>query len=60
LKEQFITVDVGELVYIVHCVSQEDDKAEAMAMEHTLINGTCDLSKPELSSRFYFWVMLLV
>ena len=37
----------------VHCAFVDDTKAESSPKERTLINSTCDLSKPEISVRWY-------
>ena len=53
MKAPFKKSDAEELVNVVHCAFIDDKKAEAAFMERTLINTNCDLSKPEITVRFY-------
>jgi len=53
MKAPFKKSDAEELVNVVHCAFIDDKKAEAAFKERTLINTNCDLSKPEITVRFY-------
>jgi hypothetical protein len=53
LKPPFKKEDVTKLTEAVHCAFVDDEKAEAGPKERTLINTTSDLSKPEISVRWY-------
>ena len=53
MKAPFKKSDAEELVNVVHCAFIDDKKAEAAFEERTLINTNCDLSKPEITVRFY-------
>ena len=60
LKEKFATLqapykraDATALTDAVHCSFVDDHQAEAAPNERTLINTNADLSKPEISVRFY-------
>jgi len=53
LKPPFTFKDAVAMTDAVHCAFADDKKAEAGPMERTLINSTCDLSKPEISVRWY-------
>ncbi len=52
-KQLFKVSDASDLINLVHCAFVDDKKAESVDMERTLINTTCDLSKPEISVRLY-------
>ena len=54
LSAPFSIDDVNAMTDSVHCAFTDTDKAESGPMERTLSNCTCDLSKPELSARWYF------
>lgn len=45
--------DATALTDAIHCAFIDDELAEAGPMERTLINTTTDLSKPEISVRWY-------
>ena len=53
LTPPFTISDVVAMSDAVHCSFADDEKAEAGPMERTLINSTCDLSKREISVRWY-------
>ena len=53
LKPPFKKEDATAMTDAVHCAFVDDEKAEAAPMERTLINTTADLSKPEISVRWY-------
>ena len=53
MKAPFKKSDAEELVNVVHCAFIDDKKAEAATKERTIINTNCDLSKPEITVRFY-------
>ncbi len=53
MKPSFRKSDAKDLVDVVHCTFVDDKKAEAAIDERTLINTNCDLSKPEITVRFY-------
>ena len=53
LTPPFEKKDATTMTDAVHCAFVDDDKAEAAPMERTLINTTADLSKPEISVRWY-------
>ena len=53
LNPPFTISDVVAMTDAVHCSFVDDEKAEAGPLERTLINSTCDLSKPEISVRWY-------
>jgi len=52
-KAPFTISDAVAMTDAVHCAFVDDAKAEAMPMERTLINSTCDLQKREISVRWY-------
>jgi len=52
-KPPFTFDDAVAMTDAVHCAFVDDTKAEASPKERTLINSTCDLSKPEISVRWY-------
>ncbi len=53
LKPPFRKEDATAMTDAVHCAFIDDKKAEAGPKERTLINTTADLSKPEISVRWY-------
>jgi len=53
LAAPFKKEDATAMTDSVHCSFVDDKKAEAGPIERTLSNCTCDLSKPELSVRWY-------
>ncbi len=53
LKPPFKKADATAMTDAVHCAFIDDKKAEAGTNERTLINTTADLSKPEISVRWY-------
>lgn len=53
LEPPFVKGDATKMTDAVHCAFIDDRKAEAAPKERTLINTTADLSKPEISVRFY-------
>lgn len=53
LKPPFKRSDVVNLLDEIHCAFIDDEKAEAGPKERTLINVNADLSKPEISIRWY-------
>ena len=53
MKAPFEKSDAKDLVDVCHCAFVDDKKAEAAFDERTLINTNCDLSKPEITVRFY-------
>jgi len=53
LKAPFVKGDATKMTDAVHCSFVDDKMAEAAPKERTLINTTADLSKPEISVRFY-------
>jgi len=60
LRDKFATLeapykreDATALTDVVHCAFADDKKAEAAPRERTLYNINADLSKPEISVRFY-------
>jgi len=53
LTPPFTISDVVAMSDAVHCSFADDEKAEAGPLERTLINSTCDLSKREISVRWY-------
>ncbi len=53
LKQPFQESDASDLIDLVHCAFVDWKKAESVVEERTLIKTTCDLSKPEISVRFY-------
>ncbi len=53
LEPPFTFDDAVAMTDAVHCAFVDDTKAEASPKERTLINTTCDLSKPEISVRWY-------
>jgi len=52
-KPPFQKTDAEDLVNVVHCAFVDWKKAQAADTERTLINTNCDLSKPEITVRFY-------
>jgi hypothetical protein len=53
LSPPFKKADATVMTDAVHCAFIDDKKAEAGPKERTLINTTADLSKPEISVRWY-------
>jgi hypothetical protein len=53
LTPPFSKEDVTALTDSIHCAFRDDELAEAGPKERTLINTTTDLSKPEISVRWY-------
>lgn len=53
LSAPFKIDDVNAMTDAVHCSFTDTKKAESGPLERTLSNCTCDLSKPELSVRWY-------
>jgi len=53
LSAPFKKEDVNAMTDAVHCSFVDTKKAESGPLERTLSNCTCDLSKPELSVRWY-------
>jgi len=53
LEPPFKKEDATALTDAIHCAFVDDELAEAGPMERTLINTTADLSKPEISVRWY-------
>ena len=53
LSTPFKIDDVNAMTDSVHCSFTDTKKAESGPLERTLSNCTCDLSKPELSVRWY-------
>ena len=53
MKPPFQKSDAKDLVDVVHYAFIDSKKAEAVEEERTLINTNCDLSKPEITLRFY-------
>jgi len=53
LSAPFTKDDVNAMTDAVHCSFVDTKKAESGPLERTLSNCTCDLSKPELSVRWY-------
>ena len=53
LQAPFSMGDATKMTDAVHCAFVDDKKADAAPKERTLINTTADLSKPEISVRFY-------
>ena len=54
LNGPFKKDDVTAMTDAVHCSFADTTKAESGPLERTLSNCTCDLSKPEISVRWYF------
>jgi hypothetical protein len=52
-KPPYKREDVTALTDVVHCAFIDDKKAEAAPKGRTLINTNTDLSKPNISVRFY-------
>ena len=53
LGAPFTKVDATAMTDSVHCAFVDSKKAESGPLERTLSNCTCDLTKPELSVRWY-------
>ncbi|WP_170386254.1 carcinine hydrolase/isopenicillin-N N-acyltransferase family protein [Ruegeria atlantica] len=53
LTPPFTKEDVTALTDSIHCAFVDDELAEAGPKERTLVNTTADLSKPEISVRWY-------
>jgi hypothetical protein len=53
MKPPFKKSDSAALTDVVHSAFVDDKKAQASVIGRTLINTNCDLSKPEISVRFY-------
>jgi len=53
LTPPFVKEDATSMTDAVHCAFVDDTRAEAAPKERTLINTTADLSKPEISVRWY-------
>ena len=53
LETPYQREDAITLMDTIHCAFIDDRKAEAAPKERTLINTNADLSKPEISVRFY-------
>lgn len=53
MKPKFKKADSAALTDVVHCSFVDIEKAQASVKGRTLINTNCDLSKPEISVRFY-------
>jgi hypothetical protein len=53
LTPPFVKNDATRMTDAVHCAFVDDTKAECAPKERTLINTTADLSKPEISVRWY-------
>jgi hypothetical protein len=53
MEPPFRKANAAALTDVVHCAFVDSKKAEATEQDRTLINTNCDLSKPEISVRYY-------